>query len=106
MTTKIAKILTLIHTGLLTFLALFSGIENGSGIQGVIANLPNAAPWLLAWGGVFIAWKNTKIGGGLFLVLAIISIFFFHTYQEIIPFLIISLPLAVIGVLFLIKPKQ
>ena len=50
-----------------------------------------------------IAWKWEKIGGWLFIVLSIIFTIFFKTYQDIISFLIISLPVLVIGILFLLN---
>lgn len=103
MTTTIARILALLYAGLLTILALLSGAENASGVKGILLNLPNIAPWLLVWVVIFIAWEKPKIGGILFLVLAIASMFFFHTNQGLAQFSIISLPLFVIGILFFIN---
>ncbi|MFC1666554.1 hypothetical protein ACFL0P_01590 [Candidatus Omnitrophota bacterium] len=105
MTTTISKILVLLYAGLFTVFAMLSGAENANGIKRVLLNLPNIAPWLLVWVAVFIAWKKPKVGGILFLALAIVSMFFFHTYQGLVQFSIISLPLVVIGILFLVKSK-
>ncbi len=105
MTTTIAKILAVLYAGLFTVFALLSGAENTNGIKGILLNLPNVAPWLLVWGVVFIAWKKPKIGGVLFLALAIISVIFFNTHKGFIQFSIISLPLFISGVLFLINPE-
>jgi len=54
---------------------------------------------------LIIAWKKQKIGGTIFIILGIISIFFFKTYEDIIVFSIISLPILMIGILFLIEKK-
>jgi hypothetical protein len=100
-----AKILALLYAGLFTVFALLSGAGNTTGIKGIILNLPNIFPWLLAWIAVAIAWSKPKIGGILFLVLAVVTILFFHTYKGLIQFSIISLPLFVISVLFLSESK-
>ena len=52
---------------------------------------------------LFFSWKRERIGGTLFIVAAIFFTFFFHTYQRIDTFLLISFPLLLIGVLFLKK---
>jgi len=101
MTIKIAKFLSIFYAGLFTIFALISGTESTTGIKGILLNLPNVAPWLLCWVAIFIAWRKPKIGGVLFLILAGASTIFFQTYLELIPFLIISLPLVIIGGLFM-----
>ena len=102
MTKTIAKILALLYAGFFTLFALFSGADPALGMKGVLLNLPNLLPWLLVWIALFIAWKNSKIGSFLFFALALASMFFFHSYQGIIPFLLVSFPLIVIGSLFLV----
>ena len=99
-----ARIIAVIYTALITVFALLSGA--GSGAKGILENLPNAAPWLLAWVGVLIAWYDQKTGGWLFIALAAASVFFFNTYRELAPFLVVTLPLAVIGILFLKAPAE
>lgn len=54
---------------------------------------------------IIISWKHNFVGGLLFLAVALFSLFFFH-FQA----LIISIPLFIIGILFLaekylFKPK-
>lgn len=49
------------------------------------------------------SWKNEKIGGTLFIMAAIFFTFFFHTYQRMDTFLLISFPLLLIGAMFLKK---
>lgn len=104
MTRKIARTIAIAYTGLLTIFALMSGA--GSGMNGMLANVPNATPWVLAWAAVIIAWRYPEVGGWLFLVLAAASVVFFDTFQSLGPLLVVTLPLAVIGGLFLVKPKS
>jgi len=106
MTKTIAKILALLYAGFFTLFALFSGADPALGMKGVLLNFPNVIPWLLVWVALFITWKNSKIGGWLFLALALASMFFFHSYQGIIPFLLISFPLIIMGGLFLYNKKS
>jgi len=54
---------------------------------------------------LMIAWKKEKIGGIIFIILSIITIFFFNTYQHLISLLIITLPILITGILFLLNKK-
>jgi hypothetical protein len=101
---KIAKVIAIVYTALLTIFALLSGA--GAGVGGVLSNLPNIAPWLLAWVAVIVAWRHKKAGGWLFIVLAVASMLFFSTYQQLVPFLLVTAPLAVIGGLFLMDARS
>jgi len=49
------------------------------------------------------AWIWEKIGGIIFILLAIVFTFVFSTYRSIFSFLQISLVLLIIGILFLIN---
>jgi hypothetical protein len=78
--------------------ALFSGAEGfGEGMKGVLINSPNALPWLLLFVLVWVVWKWELIGGILISVFGLVTVFFFDTYEEVISFLIISLPLILLG---------
>lgn len=52
-----------------------------------------------------LAWKKELIGGITFILLGIFFTFFFNTYNNPISFLIITLPLILIGILFLFNFK-
>jgi hypothetical protein len=54
---------------------------------------------------LLIAWKWEKIGGILFILLAIIFTIWFNLYRDVISFLIIGLPVLAVGILFLISAK-
>jgi len=97
---NITRISAFAYAGLFTVFALLSGAEGSEGGY-FVSNMPNALPWLLVWGAVLTAWKKPRAGGIVFLALAAASIIFFHTYQGVFPFLLISMPLILIGILFL-----
>jgi hypothetical protein len=55
---------------------------------------------------LLISWKRKLIGGISFIALAIIFTFAFHTYEDIVTLLLISLPPLLIGILYLIDYKK
>jgi len=78
--------------------ALLSGAEEyGGGLKGIITNSSNSLPWLLLFLLVRVAWKKELIGGSLISLIGLVTIVFFKTYQHIEIFLLISLPLIVLG---------
>lgn len=104
-TLKIAKGLAVAYAGFFTVFAVLSGATSTNGLDGILQNLPNVLPWLLVWLVVWISWKNPKVGGVIFLILAIGATLFFHTYLEMITFTVITTPLLVISGLFLVGQK-
>jgi hypothetical protein len=54
---------------------------------------------------LILAWHKPRYGGIAFLVLAVAFTMFFNTYREIITFLLLTVPLVLIGVLFLLQKK-
>ncbi|MFC1790441.1 hypothetical protein ACFLZP_03095 [Patescibacteria group bacterium] len=53
----------------------------------------------------YLSWRNPKIGGVVFIGLAILTVFAFDTYEQILSFLIITAIPLVIGILFLLNQK-
>lgn len=100
---RFARIVLLLLGTLLFIFALLSGADRlGGGIKGIIANAPNALPWLFLLIAVFIAFKWELIGGLLILIMGIFTIFFFNAIMNLFVLLLISIPLIVCGKLLLI----
>jgi hypothetical protein len=98
----IARTIILIVSSFWFIFALLSGAEQqGGGLMGVIKNSPNAIPWLLLFVFVFIAWRWPHIGGSLIAIAGIVTIFAFETYESLLPFVLISLPLIILGGMFI-----
>ena len=55
---------------------------------------------------ILISWKKELFGGILFIILGIIFTLFFKTYQIWQSLVFISLPVLIIGILFLINSKK
>lgn len=83
----------------LTF-ATISGAE--AGWDGLIRNLPNALPWLVPIVILLFGWNRPEIGGLLFFIFAFFALFFFNTWQDPLSFAIISAPIFISALLFLI----
>ena len=94
----IARTILLIVSIFWFVFALLSGAEEyGGGLKGIIMNSPNALPWLLLFLLVRIAWKKELVGGLLISLMGFSTIVFFKTYEHIEVFMLISLPLIVLG---------
>ena len=59
------------------------------------------SPWILFALGLAVAWYKPRTGGSIILVLSIVGIFFFSTYDSVFSFTVISGPPLVAGILFL-----
>ena len=94
----IARTILLIVSIFWFVFALLAGAEEyGGGLKGIIMNSPNALPWLLLFLLVRIAWKKELVGGLLISLMGFSTIVFFKTYEHIEVFMLISLPLIILG---------
>jgi len=108
---KIAKILRWIARIILLLVSLFwfvfallSGAEElGGGLKGIIMNSPNALPWLLLFVFVYVVWKWELIGGILITIFGILTILAFDTFEHLINFSLISLPLILLGIFLILS---
>ena len=102
--TWFTRIFLLVFNSFWFVFALLSGAEKyGGGFRGIIKNSPNALPWLLLFGIVYLAWKNEFLGGVIIFTLGILTMFAFNTYRSVISFLIISFPLVSSGVIMFVN---
>lgn len=93
----------------LAFLVLFSfdvfGME-GTLFQKTGGFLVHNIPVIIFALLLVFAWKEEKKGGYLFIVLGIAFTFFFKTYQRIDTFLLISFPVILVGILFILNKQN
>ena len=90
------------------FLSLFAldVFSEGYGFwETLLALFMHLIPTLLLLVLVIATWKRPLVAGILFLGVAIIFFFWFHGYESWQGFLIVDLPLIVVGVLFLLNHK-
>ncbi|MEZ4958548.1 MAG: hypothetical protein R2830_01900 [Saprospiraceae bacterium] len=101
--TWLPRIFSLLFVGLLVLLSLDAFSENtplGYQIIGFLIHLFPAFSVLVC---LLIAWRYRLVGGVLFMALGLIFTIYFGTYRSISHFLMISLPLFVVGVLFMVS---
>ncbi|MBD3203462.1 hypothetical protein GF327_04150 [Candidatus Woesearchaeota archaeon] len=80
--------------------------ENYTILETFAALFMHNVPTFLLVFALIIAWKKQAAGGILFLILGLISVLLFRTYQDPIIFLIISVPVIAIGLMFIFLKKK
>lgn len=103
MLTFLPRILALAYIVYISILALdIFNIGFLSWPERLIAFVIHLIPSFLTIACLIVAWKRAAIGGALFLVLAIGFTLWFHTYRHLGNFAVVSLPLLIIGGLFIL----
>jgi hypothetical protein len=51
---------------------------------------------------LIVAWRFERVGGAIFVLLGFVFTFFFRTYREPVSFMIITVPVLLIGTLFIL----
>lgn len=101
----IPRILGILYVVFLSIFAfdVFSELEGIRIIRALFVHLIPSLVLLvlLVWG-----WKKPFQGGIAWIVLAIIFTIFFKTYTDVIVFAIISLPILLVGIFFLIEGNR
>ena len=99
----VGSIIVLMVWSLALFLfALMSGAQAADGtIPGLVANSPNALPWLIPIVLTYVAWKRQAAGGLLFLLFGIATVFMFNTYESVVALLVVSAPAILLGSLLM-----
>jgi|GEM_PF-3270959 len=78
--------------------ALLSGAGSyGGGVRGIIMNSPNALPWVVFLGVIYVAWRWELVGGALVAGTGLFTVFAFDTLRSPPVFFLLSFPLAVLG---------
>lgn len=92
------KVSLLVYSSFWFVFSLLSGAEEyGGGLRGIVMNSPNSLPWIFLFGLVYLSWKKEIIGGFLIFLMGIGTVLFFKTFQDIVVFSIVSLPLLLLG---------
>lgn len=100
---RILKILLVIWISIIFVFALLSGSEEyGGGLEGILKNSPNALPWVVVLGVLYLTRKR-DLEGGVLLVLLGIGAILIGMYESLVIILCIPLPLISVGVFLLIS---
>ncbi len=101
--TWLPRIIALLFVGLLVLLSMDSFGGNQTLGRQLIGFLIHLIPAFLVGICLLIAWKFRLLGGVLFLVIGMLFTIYFGTYRSASHFLLISLPLFVVGALFMLS---
>lgn len=96
-------------TALIIFLAIFAldVFEPGKNFTYyVVALCMHLIPNFVLAIVLVIAWKKEMLGGVLFLLISFIFTIFFRAYQNLASFFVVSLPIFLIGILFVINNRR
>lgn len=100
--TWIPRLLTVAFVGFLALFAMDVFSEYDNLRDTLVALFMHLIPNFILLIALLIAWRYKIVGGVIFLILGVISVFAFGTYAHIITFLIVSLPAYIIGLLFIL----
>jgi len=75
----------------------------GGGIRGIIYNVPNALPWFILLIFVLLAFRWEFIGGIVIILMGFFTLFFFNATENHFILWIISIPIIIFGIIFLIS---
>jgi hypothetical protein len=111
---KIQQILTVWFPRVLAvvyilFISLFSFDvfqSDSSLLEEITGFLIHNIPTLFLILALYLSWKNSIKGGIAFIVIGAVFTIFFNTYQRWDTFVLISAPLLLIGILFLLNKKN
>ncbi|MFH1404569.1 MAG: hypothetical protein ABIH21_00530 [Patescibacteria group bacterium] len=98
----------IIIIAIIAFMSLLSFDVFGEGYgfpEVLLALFMHLLPQIIMLVILVLAWKKPLIGGIVFICLGVFALYFFRAYEEIISFLIISAPLLISGVLFIVSKK-
>ena len=95
--TIVIIILTLFALFWFLFALLSGASEAGGGLQGLMYNSPNALPWLVLLGLIYLAWRWPLAGGLSIVAMGFAAVPFFNARESIFVFLLIPSPLILLG---------
>lgn len=98
---KFVRVIAILYILFITLFSFDVFSERHTGFELLLALFVHLAPSILVTLVLTIAWKQEKLGGFLYMIIAIFTIIFFKTYQDVVVFTLISLPLGVIGGAFI-----
>lgn len=89
------------------FISIFAAdvFSEFKGFELVLALFMHLIPSFVLIGLLIWAWKKPFAGGIAWVVLSLIFTIFFKTYQDVIVFLLISVPVLLAGIFFIIGSK-
>lgn len=95
-----ALVLLLIWSILMFLFVLLSGVQ-AAGVSELATNVPGALLWLVPIALVYVAWRWHVLGGFLFFLFGVMTVFVFNTHESAVALLAISVPSIVLGLVMM-----
>ncbi len=102
---RIARISVIVYAVFLSMFALDIFGEGYGFWELVVGLFMHLLPSIILVAVILLSWHRERIGGIVFIVLGIVFTFFFKTYQDGVVFLLISFPVLLAGILFIVADK-
>lgn len=102
----IPRVLAILFIVFISLFALDAFSEEGSFWQILLGFLIHLIPTVILVVLLVVAWRCQTVGGWLYLALGLVFTFYFDTYEHMITFFVVSGPLFLIGILFLISAMK
>ncbi|OGK15656.1 hypothetical protein A3H80_02190 [Candidatus Roizmanbacteria bacterium RIFCSPLOWO2_02_FULL_37_19] len=99
--TKMARIVTVIYIIFISLFALDIFDAGYDPLELIVGLFMHLIPSFIFIAIAIIAWKKERLGGLLFILASLVTVVLFNTYKSFGSFLLVSLPLIIIGGLFL-----
>ena len=95
-----------IYTILVTIVLLYAFFTKYNSLESIGILLVYLIPSFVLVAATIIAWRREFFGGVVFIFLSLFATIVFNTYRYISSILIVSIPLLLIGILFIIHSKK
>ncbi|MFH1827015.1 MAG: hypothetical protein ABH812_01105 [bacterium] len=100
------RVLSILFTLFIGIFALDVFSEGYNVSELLIAFIMHSIPTFFFALVTYVSWKKPKIGGIIFIILAILTIFAFGTYKHVFSFLTITAIPLITGILFLLNKRS
>ena len=100
------RILVIMLIALFLLMSFDVFVEGYAWYDVIIGFIMHNVPTLLIAAVLFVAWNKPRLGGMLFLLLFVATVFFFNIKEHPEAFFASSLPLFIIAMLFILNPTN
>lgn len=103
LTDLVPKVLAIVYIIFIALLSLDVFNADASLLEKMGGLIIHNITTIILLAALFLAYKKPRVGGSMFILMSIIFTFFFKTYERWDTFVLISFPLLLIGILFLLN---
>lgn len=100
---RVSRLLVLLFILFLSLFALDAFSGQASFFMKLAGFLIHMVPSFILLGVLLISYKSPLLSGLIFILLSVLFTLYYDTHRSVLNFLVITFPLAVIGVLFIIS---